>query len=88
MDVQLSEPAPEILVLFNFQRLVAEEDHGVLHQRVMDFLELLIAERLVQIDPGYLGADPRRKWFHVNRFIRHGGVPSRQCPFSTTMMRG
>ena len=41
--------------------LVAEEDDEVLHQRVVHFLELLIAERPRQVDPADFGADMRRQ---------------------------
>jgi hypothetical protein len=45
VDRQLAEPPAERLVLVVCQRLVAEKHDEVFHQRVVHFLELLIAER-------------------------------------------
>src|SRR5579863_9949862 len=50
MDVQLAEAAAEIEVLLLADVLVAEEDHRVLGQRTMYFLERPVAERLRQVD--------------------------------------
>ena len=68
---QLAEQPPEILVLLVAEALVAEEDDEVLHQRVVHFLELLVAERPRQVDPGDLGADMRRQLFDLDRLIGH-----------------
>ena len=57
MDVQFAEQAAERLVLVERQLLVAEEDHLMRHQRVVHFLELLVAERLAEIDTEDLRAD-------------------------------
>src|SRR5258707_6880580 len=62
---------PEGFVLFVGELLVAEEDDEVLHQRVVHLVELLIAERPRQIDPGNLGADMRRQLFDLDRLVRH-----------------
>ena len=51
MDVQLAEQPAERLVLIERQLLVAEEDHLMRHQRVVHFLELLIAERPARSTP-------------------------------------
>ena len=72
MDVQLAEQAAERLVLLKRQLLVAEEDHLVRHQRVVHFLELLIAQRLRQIDPGDFRADRRGARFHFDGIVGHG----------------
>jgi hypothetical protein len=45
VDRQFAEPPAERLVLVVCQRLVAEKHDEVFHQRVVHFLELLIAER-------------------------------------------
>ena len=71
MDRQLAEQPPECLVLIVRQVLVAEEDHQVFHQRVVHFLELLVAERPRQVDPGNLRADMRRQLFDRDRLIGH-----------------
>src|SRR5207248_9198333 len=76
MDRQLTEEAPERLVLLVRQLLVAEEHDQILHQRVVHFLELLIAERSRQVDPGDLGADMRRQLFDLDRLIRHRCAPA------------
>ena len=72
MDVQLAEQPAERLVLVERQFLVAEEHHLMRHQRVVHFLELLIAERTAQIDAGNLGADCCSQWFDFNGLVRHG----------------
>ena len=46
MHMQCSEAPPEILVLIGRQMLIAEEDHLVFNQRVMDLLKCLIADIL------------------------------------------
>ena len=61
----------EILVLVVRQMLVAKEDHQVFHQRVVHFLELLVAERPRQIDPADLGADMRRQLGDLDRLVGH-----------------
>ena len=69
MNVQLAEPAAERLVLFDRHLLVAEEDHQILHQRIVHFLELLVAEILRQIDTENFGADDRIELPHFNRLV-------------------
>ena len=58
MDVQLAELAPERLLPIEVEGLVAEEQHLVLDQRVVQLLELLVAQGPAEIDAGDLGADP------------------------------
>ena len=72
MDVQRPEAAAEILVLLDGHLLVAEEDHQIVHQRVMHFLELLVAERLAEIDAEDLRADHRGELAYLDRLIGHG----------------
>ena len=74
MHRQFAEQPAERLVLVVRQVLVAEEDHQVFHQRVVHFLELLVAERARQIDPGNLGPDMRRQLFDLDRLVCH------RCP--------
>src|ERR1700752_3079152 len=52
------------------QRLVAKEDHLMRDQRVVDFLDLTVAERF-QRDAGNLRADPARHRFDFNDFVSH-----------------
>ncbi len=76
MDVQFAEQPAEILVLLDGHFLVAEEDDQVVHQRVVDFLEGLIAERLREVDPADLGADARRQRLDLDRLVSHRMRPS------------
>src|SRR5947207_246331 len=71
MGRELTKQAPERLMLVVRQVLVAEEHDQVFHQRVVHLLELLVAERAGQIDPGDLGADMRRQPFDLDCLIRH-----------------
>ena len=75
MHRQIAELAAEILVLVVGQMLVAEEDHQVFHQRVVHFLELLVAERARQVDPADLGADMRRQLSDLDCLIGHPVLP-------------
>ena len=78
MHREIAELPPEILVLIVGQMLVAEEDHQVFHQRVVHFLELLVAERPRQVDPANLGANMRRQLGDLDRLVRHQGSPAKQ----------
>ena len=71
MQVQLAEAAAERLVLLVAQLLVAEEDHQVRHQRVMDFLKRLVAQWPGEIDAEDLGADAGRELAHLDRLVSH-----------------
>ena len=71
MEVQFAETAAERLVLLVRQLLVAEEDHQVLHQCVMDLLEGLVAQRPGKVDAGNFRADAGRKLAHGDRLLAH-----------------
>ena len=60
MDGQLAKPSAERLVLLKVQFLVPEEQHLMLHQRVVNFLERLVAQFLPEIDTVDFRADGRR----------------------------
>ena len=75
MRHEIAEPPAEILVLVVRQMLVAKKDHQVFHQRVVHFLELLVAERARQVDPADLGADMRCQLGDLNRLIRYETAP-------------
>ena len=77
MDVQLAEAAAELLLLVEVDLLVAEEDDEVLGERVVDLLELLVAERLREVDAFDLGADHRAQGYDANGLIRHWGTAFR-----------
>ena len=64
MPVQGAEAAAEILVLIDRHLLLPEEDDEIVHQRVVHFLELLVAQRLAEVDSEYLRADRRGELAH------------------------
>ena len=69
MNMQLAEIPSEPLVGFHIHRLIAEEQHLVLRQRLMQFLDLAVAERVRQRDAVDLRANAgchRRdgRWTH------------------------
>ena len=66
---------PKALCWSCVELLVAEEDHQVLHQRVMDLLEGLVAERPGEIDAEDLGADHGRELAHLDGLVAHGFPP-------------
>ena len=73
MDMQLPEPPAEILVLVQRHLLVAEEDHLMAHQRIVDFGELVVAHRLSEIDAVDFRPDGRRQRMNFYGLISHGG---------------
>jgi hypothetical protein len=66
-----AEAPAELLVLLDAHLLVAEEDHQVLHQRIVHLLELLVAQWPGEVDPGNLGADRGGELANANRLIGH-----------------
>ena len=74
MDVQLAEPPSQRLLLVQVEGLVAEEEHLVLDQGVVQLLELLVAQGRGEIDAGHLGTDPRRQRRHRNRLEGHAAT--------------
>ena len=69
--MQIAEEPAESLLLIPGQFLVAEEDHLVRHQSVVDFLEHLIAERLRQVDACDFRPNHRADRCYVNPFVGH-----------------
>ena len=59
VGVQRAEAEAELLLARQRQRLIAKEQHLVLQQRVVQLLELLVAEGPREIETGNLGTDPR-----------------------------
>jgi hypothetical protein len=57
--LQLAKAAAEPLERLEIDRLIAEEDDLMFHERFMDFVKLPIAERLGQVDAADLSADER-----------------------------
>src|SRR5262245_15158408 len=82
MDMQLAELAAEVGVLVDAELLVSKEDHQVVHQRVVDLLELLVAQRFGQVDTVDLGADHWRHLAHLDGLVAHGVVPTVAISFT------
>ena len=76
VDVQLAELAAEVGVLVDADLLVTKENHQVVHQRVVNLLELLVAQRFGQVDTVDLGADHWRHLAHLDGLVAHGVVPT------------
>src|ERR1700739_4156217 len=69
VDVQLAELATEVEMLLFRDILVAEEDHQVLCQRAVDFLERLVAQWLRQGNAADLRANDRRQLIDRDRVV-------------------
>jgi hypothetical protein len=78
MNMQRPKASTELLMLLDRHSLIAEEDHQIVHQCVVQFLELLVAERFGEIDAVDLRADDGGKLAHFNRLIAH--AVSSSCP--------
>src|SRR5205085_9621311 len=76
MNVKLAELAAEIGMLADAELLVTKENHQVVHQRVVDLLELLVAQRFGQVDTVDLGADHWRHLVHLDGLVAHGVIPT------------
>jgi hypothetical protein len=72
--VQLAEAPPERLLLLGRQPLVAEEDHPVVDERVVDLLEGPRVERLREVHAPDLGADVGRELLDADRLVCHAGI--------------
>src|SRR5215831_6812576 len=57
MNMQFTEIAAEPFVGFHVQRLIAKKQNLVLRQRLMQLLDLTVAERLRQRNASDIGAD-------------------------------
>src|SRR5205807_7457846 len=79
MQMQLAEAAAERLVLLMGQRLVAKEDHQIIHQGIVDFLEGLVAEGLGKIDARDFRTDCRRELSHFDGLVSHLLFPTYQA---------
>jgi hypothetical protein len=71
MHVQLAESPAEVLLLVWRQVLVAEEDHAVLDQAVMDRLERRLVQRLREINAVDDGTGMRRELLGVYSLLCH-----------------
>jgi len=57
---------------FHVERLIAEKQHLVLRESLMQLLDLAVAERLGQRDALDIGADARRNRRDTDGSIAHG----------------
>jgi hypothetical protein len=72
MDVQFAEIPAQPFVRVDVQRLLAKEQNLMLRQRLVQLLDLTIAQRLRQRQPFDVGADSGCHRRHCDRFITHG----------------
>src|SRR5262249_5275663 len=72
VDVQFTEISAEPLVRFHVERLIAEKQHLVLRESLMQLLNLAVAKWLGQCDALDMGADARRNWRDTDGSIAHG----------------
>src|SRR5262245_12515417 len=72
VNMQFTEISAEPLVVFHVQRLIAKEQNLVLRQRLMQLLDLTVAEWLRQHDAFNIGADTRCNRRNIYGFVAHG----------------
>src|SRR5215470_17839371 len=72
MNMQFTEISAEPLVGFHIQRLIAKEQNLALRQRLMQLLDLTVAEWLSQCDAVDIGADAGRNRRDGDGSIAHG----------------
>jgi hypothetical protein len=72
VDVQFTEISAEPLMGFHVERLIAEKQHLVLRESLMQLLDLAVAEWLGQGDALDIGADARRNRRDADGSIAHG----------------
>src|SRR4026209_2743476 len=87
MDVQLAELAAEVGMLVDAELLVTKENHQVVHQRVVDLLELLVAQRFGQVGTVVLGTDHRRHLAHLDGWVARGVIPTVAIASSQSLLR-
>src|SRR5215470_4602286 len=80
VNVQFAEIAADPLVGFLIHWLIAEEQDLVLGQRLMQLLDLTVAEWLGERNAIDHGADARRNRRDHDRRITHGFTPRRRVP--------
>ena len=71
MDDRVAKAAAEGDVLIDRDLLVAEEHDEIVHQGIVDFLELLVSQRLRQVDSGDFRADGRRHLADGDGLVSH-----------------
>src|SRR5260370_20782382 len=85
MNMQFTEISAEPLMGFHVERLIAEKQHRVLRESLMQLLDLAVAERLGQRDALDIGAHARRNPRDTDGSIAHGltfdcGAPDGDAP--------
>jgi hypothetical protein len=76
VNVQVAKMAAERLVAFHVERLIAKEQDLMLRQRLVQLLDLVVAERLGERQAVDLGANARRDRRDVDGFVAHGVTQS------------
>jgi hypothetical protein len=76
VNVKPAETPAEFFLLVEIDVLIAEENDEMLGQGVVDFLELLVAEWLAQVDALDLGPDDRGQWLDGDGLVGHGVTPA------------
>src|SRR6266566_6842322 len=71
VNVQVAKIAAERLVAFHVERLIAKEQDLMLRQRLVQLLDLAVAERLGERQAVDLGANARRNRRDVDGFVAH-----------------
>src|SRR5262249_28039070 len=74
VNVQLAKMAAERLVAFHVKRLIAKEQDLMLRKRLVQLLDLAIAERLGERQAVDLGANAGRDRRDIDGFIAHGAT--------------
>src|SRR5260370_40010114 len=72
MNMQFTEISAEPLMGFHVERLIAEKQHLVLRESLMQLLDLAVAEWIGQCDALDIGADARRNRRDPDGSIAHG----------------
>ena len=72
VNVQVAKIAAQRLVAFHVERLIAKEQDLMLRQRLVQLLDLAVAEWLGERQAVDLGANARRDRRDVDGFVAHG----------------
>src|SRR5215475_1015186 len=72
VDVQFTEISAESLVGFHVEGLIAEKQHLMLRESLMQLLNLAVAKLVGQCDAVDIGADARRNRRDTDGSIAHG----------------
>ena len=87
VNVQLAEIAAERLVAFHVKRLIAKEQDLMLRQRLVQVLDLAVAERPSERQARDLGANTRRDAHDIDGFVAHRATVVRPFHHRPTITR-